>query len=176
MQTLRPDEAQVCTTDPASFLVACAVTAKLRDSITELKEVICRTKPELEVVLDKVVSSMSKLGLIKIFGDKLIVLKAKPYADFDGAGKFDFLPKVATILIERILENARAGKLATGEHIRWFYLPNHPVIERRLQEIHRKYALEMEQLIDWSEAHPECTGDEIRLSMVMSGNLKPEDF
>lgn len=175
LRQLSPEEAEIVSADPATFVIACAVLARLRDSITELRDLICRGKPELGVVFDKVVAKMSNVGLLKIFGDQFVVIKPGTYLDFTKNLDFSFLPKIASILSERILKNARTNSLAKGERIRWYYLTSHPEIEKRLVQIQNQWQSEMEKLVEWAEAHPEIVGDKVRLTMMISGNLNAED-
>jgi EAL domain-containing protein (putative c-di-GMP-specific phosphodiesterase class I) len=176
LNQLTDEEAKVYTSDPASFLVACMVLDRLRNSVSELKALVCAKKPELENSFAKVISSMETLGLIRIFGDQLIVLKAAHYADYDKRTDWAFLPKIASNICRRILKLSKADRLTNGELLRWYHLPKNPMINAKLTEIHHRYMAEMENLIAWADAHPEYSGDKVQLSMLMVSDLDPEDF
>jgi hypothetical protein len=176
LEQLNSEEAQVCTSDPASFMIACMVIDRLRTSVSELKALICEKNPELEIGYAKVISAMEKLGIIRIFGDHLTVIKSAHYADYDKSEDWGFLPKVAATICRRVLKASKANALSKAEGLRWYHVPKHPVIESRLLEIHRRYAKEMEDLIEWVRVHPELAADKVQLSMVVVSDLDPEDF
>lgn len=173
---LTPEECEVFSRDPASFLVAASVTGNLRDSIAELRNLITGGKPDLTFIFERVVAAMARLKIIRILGDKYVVLKSNPFLLFSQGMDFGFMPKVISILAKRIYKNGISDKLVPGEKMYSYYFPDNPVIQRKVREIEQKYMREMNELVEWSVAHPEHSGEKVRMSVIMNGNLDPEDF
>lgn len=176
LEPLTSEEAKVLTSDPASFLIASAVNLGLRDSVSELKQLICHAKPELSVVFDKVLAALAKMKMVRIFGDRIVPLKKSHDVSLDQIDNQSFFPKLTSILAQRILRLTRGAEGPTAEHIRAHYLPDNPVILKRMYEIQKQYCMQMDELVQWYEANPQLNSDKVRMTVLLSGTLNPEDF
>jgi hypothetical protein len=175
IEPLSADQGEVFTADPATFLVVNAVVNRVRESVSELKSLLCQNKPELERVVDKALAALHAADVIKVFGDRIVVLHKTPDVDLSKQSSADFLGKVADLMVKRIVANCKAAPETCKDQLRWFALPDHPEIRRRMLELNLKFMREMRELMERA-AEQGLTGDGVRLSLLLTGNMEPEDF
>lgn len=166
----------IFTSDPATFLVAASILNKVRESVSELKAVFAEAKPELEVVVENVLSRMTMAGLIDVVKDKVVILRRTPHIDLRKAEYFEFLPKVMSIVAKRIQKNCASSTKERNDEVAFYSLPDHPKVRRRVLEITDRYLAELGNLEKEIQNDSLIVAERVRFCLVMTGNLEPEDF
>ncbi len=165
----------VVTSDPASFMLAASVINRVRESITELKSWL-KTKPELEQVLDNTLSRLVRAGIVRVIGDRILVLNARPHFKMNERDKMDALHKVILTVAQRVQKEITDKTDTEADDVAWICLPDDPKVRRRIFEISSRFVREMRALQEEVSSDPEFRADKVRFTMIMSGKLEPEDL
>lgn len=173
--TLPERHHDVVTSDPASFVLAASVINRVRDSLGDFRAWL-KGKPELEQVLDSTMARLSRAGIVRLIGDRIMVLNSRPHFNLNGRDKMDALHKVILTVAQRVQKEIADKTDTEADDVAWICLPDHPKVRRRIFEISSRYVSEMRALQMEVGQDPELRADVVRFSMVMSGKLEPEDF
>lgn len=173
---LEANDVPIFTSDPANFLVAANILNKVRDSVSELKAMLGSCKPELEIVVERVLAQMTGAGIVDVIKDKIIVLRHTPYIDLKKIEHFEFIRNVMAIVARRVQKNYTEDLSVGNDDIAFLSLPDHPKVRRRILEITDQYLHALDELEREVQDDPSLVAERVRFCLVMTGNLEPEDF
>lgn len=172
-------QTEVFTADPATFLVANAIYVQLRDSVSELKQLLSEKMEDASIVIDRVIAKMEEVGLIEVVGDRILLQDIEAdLADLctRGKGKNNYFPPLLKALSARIIRQ-RENKTPGNEQdlIRWMCLPDHPKVRSRLQQLSEKHWGELIEFACEVDRDKDIKGDKLRLFIMLNGVLGLED-
>jgi hypothetical protein len=173
---LNSEQRPVVTADPATFVIAVMIMSKVRESASELREILLRIKPDFEAVIETVFARMTQVRIIDIIQDRIVLLKSDLYLDLRDAKQFEFLPKVMTAVARRLRQDSVEGVSSVRHGLEWITFPDHPKVRKRTDQITRQYLIDMKNLEREVDADPDIRAERVRFCLVMNGNLEPKDF